>query len=786
MEVKMSDGFFENSIDVYNEEQLLLATPYSGKTKINFDKNLSEDYFFDHLYCERLSDEENEAANARFDKEMSDILDWISTPTSHIDLIHLKGYGGCGKTTYIHHLLRSERFTNAPIFCVDFEGAIIVREKLINVLANVISKDLGGTIQYFKDMFSGAVFDYSHFKGYLSDNDFEKLITLLEEVDSNSRKTILIEKLERTIIRFCVTVDKSFNNEGVNQSQDSFSNATIVIKLLLTLLLFLLFKEKFDSYSDYTYEKDLLVLLYDNVDSIDNYREEGLLANSIDSFTQECEYFFDKNIVRDNEYRGIVIQNLIKNTKFIFFLTTRMVTINRYITFTDLEDNSAWRDLEMPEHYYSHYEIINHRIDFYNSVEKNPNSKRLRSLNEIKTFANTAYKTNIFKRTFNGNNRYCIGTLCSLRRDVDYKSLISQSIQLRELAPKFGKNSLVFATGSNGIILATLFDYFKEKGIYTEKLKLSICQKDNTISLSRIILTILNESTLPISMWDLFDWIAPAYSDYFNTPDKKEEDKLDNILDDIILTVWALSEPKRDIWRRLLTFNIVYPSTINDLFKQKRYYKDRNTDPALYSRLDLCRAGKAYVDYVVPHFEFMMSRYKDINAGAHRLQYPTYQPLFMDSSIKKDNGKYKFETKIERVYKSVSECCDNSKYFAELIMKSKNLSQEQYMEQTPFNYRFTYNEYHQSYESKLIFSHVGYIEKYRQYLLLTINDADLCADYSERIIYWIKKYLELYETEGKCFRSEEHNRILSILKAKIEVIKLSDYKDFSTKIERED
>ena len=84
---------------------------------------------------------------------------------------------------------------------------------------------------------------------------------------------------------------------------------------------------------------------------------------------------------------------------------------------------------------------------------------------------------------------------------------------------------------------------------------------------------------------------------------------------------------------------------------QEYAYRNKSVDANDYSEVEMCTSGNAYVEYVVPHFEFMLSRHD------HNIELFTnsrYQPLFTDDSEKQTMSssqyKYKFEKKINWVY----------------------------------------------------------------------------------------------------------------------------------------
>ena len=117
--------FYGDNIDDINANYLLAATPFKKEPRINFMGNLTPEIFFDGngLYTEKTSDVELEfrRQNDRFDKEIDDAFKNINNIYAKVDLIHIAGYAGCGKTTYIRHLLW-EKAGDIEYNVIDYEG----------------------------------------------------------------------------------------------------------------------------------------------------------------------------------------------------------------------------------------------------------------------------------------------------------------------------------------------------------------------------------------------------------------------------------------------------------------------------------------------------------------------------------------------------------------------------------------------------------------------------------------------------------------------------------------
>ena len=738
--------FYGEDINKINEEYLLKATPFVKDTRINFSGKLTPEVFFSELYTERILDVDNEVnkENDIFDRNIQDSLRCIGNKFAKVDLIHIAGYGGCGKTTFMRHLLwnllREENLGNE---IVDFEGAKRVVEPFVERISLQLYSDKNNIFFYLKKLLSLEIFKLNRFqevKSYL-----EELVLEYDKKDGEDQDCI------QNII---------MQQENKFQTYDKYFYYLLVIDFLIQL-----YK------SIGREEMTPMIIVFDNVDSISNLKEEITLVSILKEFINDCNFFFGENIYNEKKYGEKLVCDIVHKTKFVFFLTTRMITIKKFLELEpDLEKVYGWVSLKMPEHYYNHRAIIDKRVKFYEKNEEGKVSSTIKNLRIINNFSSMVYRTYHFKRFFNGNVRYCFDTLCKLGNIYSSTTLLEECETLYSF--KVQTNDVL--EGVNGIIMSLLLNYFKENGIYNEKLHLSECQCDKKISFSRIILTIIREKGGSCSLLELFKLLSPL-----------------NSLEDICDVIWDLSESKREIWRRLITFNIIIPKDRKELKVQIDLYENGNYDIEQYSEIDICTAGCAYMDYVVPSFEFMLSRHK---YGVAKLQDKNYQPLFSNSSedvikSKEEYRKYRFERKIDWVYKDVADCCVNSVFFANMVMEKFNLNRYEYINNSYFNYHTINRDgtsgVRQSYESRLIFSHIGYIERYRRYLLQKYKDKnpETLIDINKRLVTRIRKFLNLYLNDEICFQTRAQDEAAYELNIQLNLIREKKYEDFNTKIE---
>lgn len=733
---------FYEDIEKINCKYLLEATPFRIDPKVNFSQQLSEETFFAYLFKEASSGV-NYKENELFNRKIADALKDVENSYAKVEMVHIAGYGGCGKTTFVRHLLWNQNKQNGHTYeVIDYEGTETAENPLLVRVAHRL-KDYNSTL-FTKFIFAVAneeIFNMNRFH-----NCVEHIIKLVDYLNKN------METDEFAIKRY------------LKSQINLFEKMEEFLAYLLTLDFIMLL------YGEYQKEsKEPVVILIDNVDSLSDLYEESMLISAIKDFITNCNFFFGQNIDCQGVFEGKSLHQLVEKTKLVFFLTTRIATIKRYKElYPDLENLYGWNSATMPEHYYDHRGIINTRIDYYLMQEKGAESETVKELARIRKLAEVAYSNYNFKRLFNGNIRFCIERLCDIVTQYDNTGIVQQCLELYKMRNKIPEA----VSGANGMLLAMVLTAFKNNGVYREKLQLSECKQDDEVSLSRIILTVLREKGDRCSMLELYNLLSPFFE-----------------IDDITNEIWLLNESSRHIWRRLLLFNVKFPTDSIELRRQGQAYKANNAEITDYSEVDMCTSGKAYIEFVVPHFEFMLSRH---NHSVELFDDKKRQPLFAESSeavIDADDLKYRFEKKIKWVYQDVHDCCYNSVHFSDKVCTYYKISKDDYINNTVYNYMAQAQDgtarFKQSYESRLIFSHIGYIERYRRYLLkkhCSENEAYL-MDVNERIINFIKKYLDLYTNEKTCYQTESQNKAAKELEEAIEKIEKSGYKDYVTRIE---
>ena len=727
---------FYGDIETVGLSNLLLATPYSKDARINFGHQLDEETFIKHLYTrsdERTGKNEivcNEIK--RFNMKVEDLILRLNYQFSKVDVLYIIGESGCGITTFIHFLLWRLKEKIGLYDIINCEMYSWVEEPFIERIVSLINKySLEVVIDFFNAIACSqeeSLFAYS---------SFSDLTPYMKRFN----------KYLRSIASKKATYEDIYN--VIESVIESSHNQRERLRILFTMGFFLLVLSRF-----FKSEEGSIVIVIDDFDHVNyltQFEKEEVFFPVLIKFSQDCNYFFAENYDRKKTFLNMPVSQACKNTKLQIIFTTNRFTACRYkAQHPEVESMYRWTFLTLPENFYDHNVIISNRVRYYIQVEGWKQKLIAEKLLLVKRMSEVAYHTPIFSRLFNGSIRFCIYTLCEIVEKYP-EQMLREVINLYDNARDNGNTY----DGAVGYFIGLLFDHFKQNGIYEQKLHLSLCRKDGVVTLSRVILTILREKGGRCSLLDIFILLQP----------------LGIATESIAETVWDLGESCRDVWCRLILFEMHVPTGIPDLLKQAINYDKKVYDINEYSELVMCSAGDAYLSNVLPHFEFIQSRH-NLHGG---IINSNFQPLFSSDSeeiIRKYNGDkcYRFELKIQRVLYDVEDYCYNSCRFAEVVMEKEGWSRDDYINMSFYNYHNdsvgNWQDLKSSYESRIVFQHVYYIENYRRYLLVKYEQEGYQKqkELSSKLIMLIIEYLELSLNPILCFltpiQREEATRLL--------------------------
>lgn len=223
---------------------------------------------------------------------------------------------------------------------------------------------------------------------------------------------------------------------------------------------------------------------------------------------------------------------------------------------------------------------------------------------------------------------------------------------------------------------------------------------------------------------------------------------------EIIECLWAMYDLiSLDDWNHLITFASSRYVSKEHLYHEKRKIESNSEEVYDYSKFRITCAGKIYLTNICIHFEFFSCRI----FGIHSL------PLFSEANLRNKD----YERIIEKVFTEVKNCCVSLNRSVEGINGiCRNLH-------SYYNFKTESNIY-QYHSERIIFSHIGYLDTYRCYILeesdeyLKINNVDRIS-FSLYLIKVIEDYINLFDTQ--CAKCSNHG--ITVLKSMKKAVKIA-------------
>lgn len=501
-------------------------------------------------------------------------------------------------------------------------------------------------------------------------------------------------------------------------------------------------------------EKSYLYVAYDNLDAID-------YPDVLESFDDELVAFIENlNNYIDDVYPKISQRyEVYKKPTFSIFATYRKITaarvnLHKHEVQTESREKSSCIVKMDVSDYFDYCDIVNNKVSYFlKEAEKNkiifPAERKLEMVMELN---DTKIIRERYKAFWNHNFRGCANIMQEI---VDSgRACVPKGIQLMKEQCD-GENSteetnVSVYIGASSVFLRIICDLFRDGNILGSRclnlIPLNQPVEYGYTTLSRLILNFYNVKGEE-QINELFLALKGIY-----TPTEIAEE-LATLLD------------KNDIWRRPLYYTMY--ALPNDglrdaLKKQAIYFESNDVSFTHYAKLQLCPCGEIYINLVATSFEFFACRcLKDS------------KPLYCEESLDE------ITQVIEKVFESVENCCKNLSTMREKIKKQRGISNEDFLN-LPFH-SITRSKKTQLHEERVIFSHISYLELFRQFKVMGIMDEDK-KKINMTLVDAIIKYLQLYDTYIAKIDGQRVQRA-DILKSKADAIKEKEYWDNEIKIQ---
>jgi hypothetical protein len=724
---------------------ILNCSPFDQNKNIN--GLLTEDIFFEYLFKESIE----------FTELRYEIIDKIESDIRTERIFLVDGFMGTGKTTFLRWFNKKNPSINhilIDFFSLPGRGMGKTKEQILTkTTSSLIHKwyNQKVKIEFPSDK---KLIEYLESCNDKNNPIITRIKSFIQEIinrDIDDDKFILLKYIIEKKRYLSEHFSSEFNIElekysDINSLMEKFHVIISECDFSDTFLMLFL-------YCFLVYDRNKQLFIYfDNLDLIHiEYLTDFFISELKQSLSKASLIAQDKNLFKENF-------NFKDNYKFFFCLRdANGAIINNHLlsSFEGYESKFHFRVNFDPE---SYNEIVNERINFYNILYLNKNTEKKEAIKVrdiIYEITNDKYCKEVIVPLFNFNIRKITDALLHIS-----KYFINEStIRSKEFYILFGNRGKVIF-----LIMNYLFhkDFMQQYPFYYIDYKKDIEHCNPTrmlltllLNLSRIYNT-FNFTNDPrftprsIPLYELFDKALILFNE-------------DEIYD-VLKFMFDLHQYN---WVNLVTFrnnNDNYIENKNMVFENnKEYYKDIS--------ITINPSGFIYLKNIITHYEFY-SNIKGNSSG-----------LFSINLDKMDNNKYKFEDNIERVYNLVETNVNSmDRYYQKNIVVGLKWTTEDFKDSG-----FIFNHFDENpgkfslfFTTRIITTHVDYIDKYRLYLIKSLdvnNDKNLIIEINKIIVNKLQKYIKLLE---KIPDEKEKKHFQDGFQKKIDIIINRDYLDINT------
>lgn len=349
--------------------------------------------FFTQIYSQTANNVMEVVDGSQVNKHKTSVEDWISNEigkTENSLAIFIEGYAGCGKSTFVQYLLSKQlksynyeyQYYNYDIGAnsVGNSERIVsaIREGFIRQLIKCITDNKIYVIDKFKELISQSEIEYldPYYRIY---NEF-----------------INVDTFDKSIRYYRHNRDENKFRSSLHKQLKEFSCAQI---LALDYILRLSNYIKSDKKNN-----PLLYVCYDNLDSIENSEELKEFANILVSMRKNIDDYI--NVTLQN-YNGMLIPHFVMISTYRKITATKIESSIHSERIDDYSEYNQYIQYIDASHFYSYYNIIEKREQYFSKYIKDMDLSAKTLLEELQTIKKLI-KTDFVRKRYAGlwNNNY--------------------------------------------------------------------------------------------------------------------------------------------------------------------------------------------------------------------------------------------------------------------------------------------------------------------------------------------------------------------------------------------
>jgi len=721
---------FDHINDIEDLKIYFTATPYTATLPRQFGGLLDHDYFIEHFYSRTMVSE----------NYIESFIKKFLYNTRKTYIFH--GYMGCGKTTFLRQLEAALIIKKHPVFFIDL--GVTSPQPTVESLRLAIAGCFYETINgYCYDSWNKLLNFYNKYSLEVNDVDY----------DINDPASFGGLGAFFSTLKTCLET----KNDSPNLSDLGIHKAlrSLSIRDLFLVLSFLQIGE----YLENRNRKALFVL--DNMDVIDNTEVLHSFRLAYGRFSTVVGKLLGSLSLK-------TYMDVIGSTNcFLWAFGMRDYTSAAFLSHTaaflsHTEDSGRMMTEEVPlNSVYDHTGIIRERVHFLLKFEnriKPAFFQRARLLQFL--IVGSTDVISIFSH-FNNNYRQCVMTLADIIDDVKNIIALRRFVELCSASHRRDRNLM---RGARGIIYRLLIDVLRQEKFYD-----SVGASDfngyfdnDEYRSPRIVLTILQNKTAPHSLIDENgDMTLYALFSFL--------DKIYCSADDFIEKIFHMYVHNGHHSNSFITFTYMKSQSGTALdFSSLRTDLDaynNNIKPGqklddgscyYYDRIQITPSGKFYLSETSRHFEFFSARCS---------KTANMRPLFCIEFD--DDGLQELRRGLSCVFDNVIKCCRRVNRQYEKAYGKSFLYLENQDFKADFLHSYTkkqeygFKVYYPFHGERIVITHIGYLESYRQYMLSTIEgEPQLKKRFNTLLVKTIEKYCLLVLGDDGFFITDDNRSLL--------------------------
>lgn len=676
---------FEQMLGNIDVRMFLKASPLESGERSKLDKVLSNDLYYESLY----------AHSEDAEKLIEEIKEKIDSEDTHNFI--LSGYKGCGKSTFVGYFLRK---IDARSLIINFDDYWEPREgiyhNIVMFIYNKISEDFFPKNGDRPCIITEKYIDIFHDTG---NGDF-----LESHVDLHGFFTYFTHKLSYV---HWTRVGGGCSKEHVKQKLRDHVKAHIKSGSLSDLMMLLVFWDVAERIVENGSPKCCIV--FENLDVIHNTEDVPELVKNI--------FAFRNNIDKISEaiyYQGQRICDPSQDYTLMLVMreTTKAEFTNSIDHFSD--GKIRFQHFMSISKVYDLYDIISTRYHYLEKFEEKfadnqKFSKMMCAIESVRTILeNSGTRKRIFA-IFNNDYRTCIEAL--ERFGFSDSRILKANNRFAKMSDS--ENWPLF--GCRSVIFRQIFNYFVNDVFFkmVRKYEYSISENGRvgSINLDRMILLYLNNSQDIMSHEELSEKeyvpLNVLYLEVLKFCKKPET---------IVNAIWNMYDLQNtEMWNHLVTFDDMKIITVSELQSEMDAVIQKKED-FNFARIKITLAGQAYLNYILPHFEYYASR-SELGHG--------YSLFSLSSEELCDIRKIEKIIKSEK--KEVVECCKRLYlFFGEVFdktdeFKGKNFLETQFASIKASETKKTVSRMYHC--EKIIYSNIGYLDSFRFFAFYMFDEV---------------------------------------------------------------